>query len=138
MNSGVYEESAYEIALKPRVRTYKERANRSAIRDMSAEKAQAKAALMQAQQANLQKLRALEQDGRIDFGTLPIIDPEIREILLTWLSNALEDNGKCARTEEGRPFRLDETCAGQTCVLRASDGCLTMPHFVLVFEEAAE
>lgn len=138
MNSGVYEESAYEIALKPRVRTYKERANRSPIRDMSAEKAQAKAALMQAQQANLQKLRALEQDGRIDFGTLPIIDPEIREILLTWLSNALEDNGKCARTEEGRPFRLDETCAGQTCVLRASDGCLTMPHFVLVFEEAAE
>ena len=138
MNSGVYEERPYEIVLKPRVRTYKERANRSAIRDMSAEKEQAKAVLMQAQQVNVQKLRALEQDGKIDFGTLPIIDPQIREILLTWLSNALEDHGKSARTEEGRPFRLDETCAGKTCILRASDGCLTMPHFVLVFEEAAE
>ena len=138
MNSGVYEERPYEIALKPRIRTYKERVNRSVIRDMSAEKEQAKAALMQAQQVNMQKLRELEQDGKIDFGDLPIIEPEIREILLTWLSNALEDHGKSARTEEGRPFRLDEICAGETCILRASDGCLTMPHFVLVFEEAAE
>ena len=84
------------------------------------------------------KLRDLEQNGRIDFGALPVVEPEIREILLTWLSNALEDTAKTARTDDGRLFHLDESGIGQKCVLRACDGNLTMPRFALVFEEAAE
>lgn len=138
MNGSVYEEAPFEIKLKPRIRTYKERANRSEIRDMSREKAIAREALLREQEAHTAKLRELEQDGRIDFGALPVIEPEIREILLNWLSNALEDSSKTARTEDGRLFHLDETDIRQKCVLRARDGSMTMPRFVLVFEEAAE
>ncbi len=138
MNGSVYDETPFEITLKPRVRTYKERTSRSAIRDMSREKEAARKALLQEQQENMAKLRDLEQNGRIDFGALPVVEPEIREILLTWLSNALEDTAKTARTDDGRLFHLDESGIGQKCVLRACDGNLTMPRFALVFEEAAE
>ena len=83
----------------------------------------------------MEKLRNLEQNGKIDFGNLQVIEPEIREILLNWLSNALEDAGKTARTDEGRVFVIDETEAWQKCVLHCTDGNMTMPRFVLVFQE---
>lgn len=135
MNGSVYEEQPFEVALKPRIRTYKERASRSAIRDMSREKEAAREILIRTQQEHMEKLRNLEQNGKIDFGNLQVIEPEIREILLNWLSNALEDAGKTARTDEGRVFVIDETEAWQKCVLHCTDGNMTMPRFVLVFQE---
>ena len=62
------------------------------------------------------KLSELEQGGRIDFERLPVIEPRVREILLKWLSDALEDGGYSARTEDGRNFTLDMTHADERCV----------------------
>lgn len=135
MNGSVYEEQPFEVTLKPRIRTYKERASRSPIRDMSREKEAAREILIRTQQKHMEKLRSLEQNGKIDFGNLPVIEPEIREILLNWLSNALEDAGKTARTDEGRVFVIDETEAWQKCVLHCTDGNMTMPRFMLIFQE---
>ena len=38
----------------------------------------------------MEKLQALEVNGRIHFGELPVLEPRIREILLKWLSDAME------------------------------------------------
>ena len=85
-----------------------------------------------------EKLSGLEQDGRIDFQSLPVIEPRVREILLKWLSDALEDADYSARTEDGREFTLDMSHAEERCVVRCEDGNFTMPKMSIVFQEGEE
>lgn len=135
MNKGVYDEAAMEIVLKPRVRTYREKSRRSSIRDTSQEKEETRKRLMQQLQADRKNIELLEQNGRIDFSSLPVIDPRIREILLKWLSDALEDPGYCARTDDGRQYYLDMEHVKERCVVHCEDGNFTMPRVSIVFQE---
>ncbi|MCD8118860.1 MAG: TIGR02677 family protein [Lachnospiraceae bacterium] len=133
MNAGVYEEPAAEFLLKPRTRTYREKTNRSAIRDSRKEKAEAKKKLLEEMEKDRQDVAKLERDGAIDFSALPVITPRVREILLKWLSDALEDNDYTAKTEDGRALTLDLTRAKERCVVHCEDGNFTMPCLRIVF-----
>ena len=107
MNQGVYEEVPLQISLKPRVRTYREKSKRSGIRETSEQKRETRRKLLQQQKEEMQKLQRLEKNGRIDFAELPVLEPRIREILLKWLSDAMEDVDFTARTDDGRRYVLD-------------------------------
>lgn len=76
----------------------------------------------------------LEKDGRIDFDELPVLEPRIREIMLKWISDAMESSDFSARTEDGRRFVL-EINNGKKCVVRCEDGNFTMPNMSIVFQE---
>lgn len=82
-----------------------------------------------------ERIGELERGGRIDFSDLPVIEPRVREILLKWLSDALEDGDYAARTEDGRNFALDMTQADERCVVRCEDGNFTMPKISIVFRD---
>jgi uncharacterized protein (TIGR02677 family) len=135
MNVGVYEESSSEFILKPRIRTYREKTNRSAIRELSEKKQQARLSFIQKQKEEMEKIRLLEKDGRIDFATLPTIEAGTREILLKWMSDALENSEMTARTEDGRTYVLERNPSVEKCVMHCDDGNMTMPGFVIVFQE---
>ena len=135
MNQGVYEESPLEITLKPRVRTYREKARRSAIRESAAERQQTRARLIEQQRRDQKRLQELEVDGKIDFSTLPVIDAHVREILLKWISDAMEDPAGVARTEDGRRFVLDMSQSESRCVVHCEDGNFTMPQMSIIFQE---
>lgn len=138
MNRGVYEEPAAELTLRPRVRTYREKSGRTAIRDAAEEKAQARKKAVEQMRQDWKRIGELEQDGRIDFARLPVIEPRVREILLKWLSDALEDADHTARTENGRNFMLDMTHADERCVVRCEDGNFTMPKMSIVFQNLTD
>ena len=133
MNVSVYEEQAYDVMLKPRTRTYREKSNRSAIKELSEEKQEARRLFIKKQQENMEKLKLLEKDGRIDFAKLPVIEVGTREILLKWLSDALEDSEYMSRTEDGRRYVLEQGEAGEKCVVHCEDGNFTMPRYIIVF-----
>ena len=135
MNQGVYEESPLEITLKPRVRTYREKARRSAIRESAAERQQTRARLIEQQRRDQKRLQELEVDGKIDFSTLPVIDAHVREILLKWISDAMENPAGVARTEDGRRFVLDMSQSKSRCVVHCEDGNFTMPQMSIIFQE---
>lgn len=135
MNQGVYEEPPMEVLLKPRVRTYREKSRRSAIRERQKEKEEARSRMVQKLREDRKKIGMLEQDGRIDFATLPVIEPRVREILLKWLSDALEDTEYTARTDDGRQYQLDVSRADERCVVHCEDGNFTMPKLAIVFLE---
>ena len=135
MNQGVYEESPLEITLKPRVRTYREKARRSAIRESAAERQQTRARLIEQQRRDQKRLQELEVDGTIDFSTLPVIDAHVREILLKWISDAMENPAGVARTEDGRRFVLDMSQSKSRCVVHCEDGNFTMPQMSIIFQE---
>lgn len=134
MNRTVYEEPPEEVILRPRVRNFREKAPRSPIQDTRREKDQTRKEILKAQERTRQKLLELEDHQRIHFHQLPKISPEIRQILLKWLSDAMEDPDYSARTEDGREFRLDLTQAHQRCMIRCDDGNFTMPQISIIFQ----
>ena len=138
MNQGVYEEVPLQFTLKPRVRTYREKSKRSGIRESAEQKQETRRKLLQKQKEEMQKLQKLEKKGRIDFAELPVLEPRIREILLKWLSDAMEDADFTARTDDGRRYVLDRTHAGEKCVVHCEDGNFTMPRMAIVFQEETE
>ena len=135
MNQSVYEEKPDDILLRPRVRNYREKTNRSVIRSMTKEKRKAREELIARQKKDWKKIKELEKDGKIDFAELPVIEPRMREILLKWLSDGLEDMEYVSRTEEGRKYKIEVPQKGEKCILHCEDGNLTMPRFVIAFEE---
>lgn len=135
MNIGVYEEQPMEISLKPRIRTYREKSRRSAIRESAEQKQETRRKMLEKQREEMEKLQALEVNGRIHFGELPVLEPRIREILLKWLSDAMESADFSARTDDGRRYILDRSRADETCVVHCLDGNFTMPDLSIVFQE---
>lgn len=135
MNKGVYEEAADEILLKPRVRTYREKVNRSSITDVSKEKEETRKQMARQIQEDRKKIALLEKEGRIDFDLLPVIEPRVREILLKWLSDAMESLDYSARTDDGRQYRLDMKEKDKKCVVHCTDGNFTMPKLSIIFQE---
>ena len=83
----------------------------------------------------MQKLKLLERDGIIDFSELPIIETRIREILLKWISDAMESEDYTARTDDGRTYILDINDNYEKCVVHCEDGNFTMPKMKIVFKE---
>ena len=137
MNHGVYEEKPLDVKLKPRVRTYHEKSNRSAIRESAEKKQETKRKLLRQQQEEMQQLRTLESGDTIDFSKLPVIEPRIREILLKWISDAMEDNEFSAVTDDGRRYTLQWERNGEKCVVHCVDGSFTMPRMRIVFQGEA-
>ena len=135
MNQSVYEERPFEVTLKPRVRTYREKSSRSAIREAAEEKQRTRQQMIKKQKEDMRKLRELESDGKIDFSTLPVLEPHVREILLKWISDAMENPAGAARTEEGRYYTLDMSRKEERCVVHCEDGSFTMPKLAIVFQE---
>ena len=138
MNKGVYEEAAQEFILKPRVRNYREKSARSSIKDNREKKQEARRQMLEQLREDRKKIEMLEHGGRIDFASLPVIEPRVREILLKWLSDALEDRNYTARTDDGRRYVLDMEKAKERCVVYCEDGNFTMPKITIVFLEDGE
>ncbi len=133
MNSSVYEEQAAQILLKPRTRNYRERSNRSGMSDHGQQQREMREQLLKQVEEDRRKLQSLESEGRISFDQLPVIEPRVREILLKWLSDALE-NDNHARTDEGREYRIDTSRAEERCAVTCEDGIFTMPKLAIVFD----
>ena len=135
INSGVYEEAPLCMTIAPRVRTYKEKAKRAVIADRSKEKQEAKTAVLERERRNREVLQAYIKDGRLDFAKLPVLEPYVRNVFLLWLSKALENKSRTAKTEDGRHYTVEEQETGKRCVLQCTDGSFSMPAFSIIFEE---
>ena len=138
MNMSLYDEDAVAHILKPRIRTYREKTERSAISERSREKEAVREQMLKQQKEDRRKIRFLERENRIEFSELPVIEARVRGILLQWLSDALEDKEYTSRTDEGRLYTLDMHRADEACVVHCEDGNFTMPKIAIVFQEGTD
>lgn len=134
IHSGVFEEPPQEILLQPRVRTYREKSKRCGIRDCTREKEAVRQAMLQRLEEERGLLKSYIKDGRLEFASLPEIEPRIRDVFLTWLSKGLENKNRRAKTEDGQVFSILLEDREKTCVLRCTDGTFRMPAYTIVFE----
>lgn len=134
INSGIYEEEPQVLEIVPRVREYKERSERSSIRDHGEEKEAARKEAMEQQEKERIMMTDFLKDGEVDFAKLPVLKKNARSILLRWLARALEGSGR-GRTEDGRSYYIENPSVKERCTVECEDGTFRMPAFVLKFEE---
>lgn len=104
INSGVYDEKAKEFIVMPRVRNYREKSQRAGIVERTAEKRKMREKNLRELEAQQKLLRSYVKESRLEFASLPVIEPYVRDVFLMWLSKALERKDKRAKTEDGRNY----------------------------------
>ena len=76
------------------------------------------------------------RDGKLDLAALETpVSPAVRTVFLSWVALAGLSPDKRGRTLYGQTYSLQKR-GEQTFRLRCTDGVLTMPDCVLLFEEA--
>lgn len=135
INSGVYEEPSYDCEVSPRVKAYKERAQRNEIPDYQMLKEEKRQKMLKEREEETDLINSYIQDGKIDFSTLPQISGKVRTVFLRWISKAMENSQHIARSEDGRSYRLILDEEKKTCFVHCDDGILKMPAYTICFEE---
>ncbi|MDO4555609.1 MAG: TIGR02677 family protein [Lachnospiraceae bacterium] len=135
MNSGVFEEAPAKKILNPRIRSYREKYKKSGIVDRRAEKEKMRLETLEKLEQEKEIINEYINGGRLEFGNLPILEPQIRDVFLIWLSKALENKKRQAKTEDGRIYKVIMPKEEGQCEVRCTDGTFYMPQFVLEFEE---
>lgn len=135
INSGVYEEKPVMVEIKPRIRAFHEKSNRSFIQEHQLEKEAVKKAAIEKQKRENLLVESLIQDGKIVFSSLPVIGEETRNILLRWLSKGLENKDLSGKTESGLEYRILKNTNETNCILHCEDGDFTMPAFEILFNQ---
>lgn len=132
-----YDEPPMEYTIQPRVRTYKPRIDRSGFPDKSDDKEMQRKLVLEEQRRLRRLVAGYIRDGVLDFSAMDApLTPEIRNIFLSWVAAANLSQDHRGRTEYGQTFSLNRRGDGY-CRLLCTDGILTMPDYVLVFEGEA-
>ena len=134
----VYDVPPAECVLQPRTRAFKERRQRGGFADKSAEKAAQREKILREAQALRQEVMSYVLDGKLDFSALDRpVTPAVRAVMLSWIQTALLNPDGRGYTQYGQPYQL-RIRENRVCRLLCTDGVLTMPDCVLIFENAKE
>ena len=138
INSSVFDEKPHVVTVTPRVRTYKEKTKRTGIIDRSKEKEEMRLATIQRLEEERKLLKSYIRDNRLEFSNLPVIEPQVRDMFLLWLSKALENKSYRAKTEDGQMYYIEQADVREQCILQCTDGTFQMPAYTIVFEDEEE
>ncbi|WP_215144575.1 TIGR02677 family protein [Exiguobacterium qingdaonense] len=128
----VWEEAPMRHETKPRTTKYKESTKAGVIIDRSEQIAEMRQLYLNQLEKERESIERYIEEGIISIKALPIIEPHVRKLLLSWLGKAMVREDRIVKTEYGRRVRvmLEE----ERVFLRATDGSLEMPnveyHFI--------
>lgn len=132
--SSIHEEPPFEIVTQPRVRTYKERMEKSGIIDRAEEKSKMRERILIEKAMERQALEAYIQAGKLDLAALGEIPAFVRHAILRWLANAMQEKSHESRTEFGTVYRVVNPETRDRCLLKSPDGQFELPAYQLIFE----
>ncbi len=130
--SDIWDEEPSELIIKPRVRQYREKAKPTAIQNHKLEKISIFNDYMEQKKAEQQMVDQYIDQSTITFNSLPVIEPQVRKILLSWVGKAMTKKDRTIKIESGRILTvglIDETMIR----LESKDGVLQMPNFQIRF-----
>lgn len=135
INSSVFDERPHVVTVTPRVRNYKEKTKRTGIIERTREKEEIRLATIRRLEEERKLLKSYIQNNRLVFSELPVIEPQVRDMFLLWLSKALENKSCRAKTEDGQMYHIEQADGGEQCILQCTDGTFQMPAYTIVFED---
>ena len=81
-----------------------------------------------------EQFNSLIKDGKLTLAEIGVVYPEVRDLLLELLEQALITKSSKSRTEDGRQFYLWRR-SDKRIRLLSTDGTLTMDDYEFVFME---
>lgn len=116
----------------PRIRAYREKTRANAAEDHRMKKEQAKQAYLQLRQYEQKVIEQYLIDRQINLENLPVVEPFVRKMFLSWIGKAMARKDRMIKTEFGDEVKvvLDRN---RTITLRAQDGHLNMPAVTFQF-----
>lgn len=130
-----YDEAPEAYLLQPRTRTYRPRMDRTGFADKSAAKAEQRKKILEEEQALRREVLSHIRDGVLDLAALEApVSPRVRTVFLSWVAQANLSPDHRGRTQYGQSYRLKRR-GERMCRVVCTDGTLSMPECVLLFEE---
>jgi uncharacterized protein (TIGR02679 family) len=137
INRSAYEEPAMIYVLRPRVRTYKPRMDRSGFTDKSVEKETQRQTVLEEQRLLRRQVTSYIQNGVLDFEAISTpVPPNVRMVFLSWVALANLSPDKRGRTEYGQTFIL-KCYSGRTLRTRQEEYRKQMQSFAEIINQTA-
>lgn len=134
INQSVYDEEAMEYVIKPHIRSYREKKDRQGFVDKTLEKWSQRNDYLQRVQQEKDLVLHYIKNNKIIFSEInEVISEHTKNVFLQWISQANMNSQRKGRTEYGQEYQLSKI--GGTCTLECEDGKLTMPAYVMEFQE---
>ncbi len=133
INSGIFDEAALELKIKPRIRHYRESTRRTPIVDKSKRKEKLLKKYIQERKQEQEVMDSYIINNIIDFTELPLVPSHVRITLLKWIGKGTASFDYTGKTEDGREFKLIKPENDQRCILKSEDGNLEMPAYKIEF-----
>ena len=128
-----FEKEQNIFELQSHSRTYRERRTKEGVSDQSMNKMMAKIEYEEKIKRKEEMISQYIKDNKLDISAINnIVSPDLRISILSWISNANMNPDKVANTEFGKKFKLIKNEG--TCILHCSDGDITMPRYIMEFE----
>ena len=135
INSSVFDEQPAIIRLASKNKVRREKQNRTNIVDNTKLKMETQKKLLKEIEKEKEILNSYIIENRLIFAKLPLLDKNIRDKFLNWLFKAFENIDYKYTTEYGRNYRVEDINPKEKCILKANDGDMLMPSFVLIFDD---
>lgn len=122
----IWDEAPMQHVTQPRTKQYKESTKAGAIIDRSVQIAEMRQLHLRQLEKERESIERYIKEGVISIKTLPVIEPHVRKLLLSWLGKAMVREDRIVKTEYGGRVRV--MVEEERVVLRATDGSLEMPN----------
>ena len=132
--TSIWEEKPMVHETNPRIRNYREKTRPGAIISQEKQKEATKREHLRNKQIEQETLEKYMQGNEIHLGELPIIEPYVRKMLLSWIGKAMMRKDRTFKTEHGRTVKVTMS-RDERIILRAEDGELEMPKVTFKFVE---
>ncbi|HLS06907.1 MAG TPA: TIGR02677 family protein [Bacillota bacterium] len=132
--TSIWDEAPIEFETNPRIIHYRARTRPGAVVSQAAEKERTKREFLQNQRLEQMTVEQYITENEINLATLPVIEPYVRKMFLTWIGKAMARKDRTFQTEYGRTVKVILNDK-ERITLRATDGALEMPQVVFRFVE---
>lgn len=131
----VWDIKPLELTINPRTNRYREKTKPGAIIGNQAEKETMRKLYLLQLEEEKQLIQKYMKNNRIQISELPVIEPFVRKMLLTWIGKSMATKEQKVKTDFGMTVKvtLDEH---NRVYLRSEDGMLEMPDAELIFSES--
>lgn len=116
----------------PRIQAYREKTRANAVDNHHDKKTQTRDEYLQQRMYEQQVIGRYLSGGKIELDQLPVIEPFVRKLFLSWIGKAMARTDRKIKTEYGDEIyvKLDHS---RQIKLQAEDGQLQMPAVTLEF-----
>lgn len=135
ISSSILEEKTEVIEVKPRIREFKEKQQKSVIEDKTEMKKKRAQEYLEQLERERKLIEKYITNGKIIIKELPEIETIVRKSILKWIGSANQNENKQAITEDGKIVTLIFPKDNERCEMRCQDGVFEMPAFELEFRK---